>query len=507
MTRLEAARRTTSTIARAARLLAPTVLGLMCARVCLIVATYGSYASTDAGVFTDGSSLAAMVPLVLLMIYLGKTRKRLSKRAVFIATNAGIAVQAVSVVVLGIVVLAPGASTGIEIALSSIATLASWIAIFYWLRRARGTSSSTAAAIAFGALLLSEPFIYIASLLPRGIACIAVGAAACLQFFFRAKARTRPLPEKAHADKIPLGYFGFAQRTQDGVRVLGILAFGMFILSIAVGALRGFPDGQAVPFAPATRIGYMLIVMAFFAVLIWQSFRESRSIMSTTIWLALEMFGIFAVAAYAAFPENPDVGAMFTTVLNAGMTGFMWYLVIAFSSYGKRDPYYYAAAGWSVYILPRALARAAVVTIAPYAESGALQTAIVAGLILASAQIVFIQLIWVEHGATSQAENATPKSIRTLLGLDDIDDVPDDPESIRRALMQNDVKRLQEQFMLSDRETEVVTLYALGLTQRKIAEELCISPGTAHTHIKRIYAKTDLHSRQEILDYIESYVR
>ena len=73
--------------------------------------------------------------------------------------------------------------------------------------------------------------------------------------------------------------------------------------------------------------------------------------------------------------------------------------------------------------------------------------------------------------------------------------------------MQNDVKRLQEQFMLSDRETEVVTLYALGLTQRKIAEELCISPGTAHTHIKRIYAKTDLHSRQEILDYIESYVR
>ncbi|MDO4442338.1 MAG: LuxR C-terminal-related transcriptional regulator [Slackia sp.] len=508
ITRLEAARHTTSTIAQTAQLLAPTVLGLMCARVCLIVATYGSYASTDAGILTDGSSLAAMVPLIFLLLYLGKTRKRLSKRSVFIATNIAIAAQAASIIALGIVVLTPGDSTGAEIVLSTIATFSSWIAIFYWLRRARGTSSSTAAAIAFGSLLLSEPLIYMASLLPHGIACIVVGATTCLQFLFRKKARTKPLPEKAHTDKMPLGYFGFAQRTQDGVRVLGILAFGMFILSVAVGALRGFPNGEAVPFGPLTRVGYMLLVMAFFAMLIWQSFRESRSIMSTTIWLALEMFGIFAVASYAAFPGNPDIGAMFTTVFNAGMTGFMWYLVIAFSSYGKRDPYYYAAAGWSVYILPRALARSAIVAIAPYAESDALQTAIVAGLILASAQIVFIQLIWVEHGKKSEAANgAAPKTIQTLLGLDDIDDAPDDPESIRRALMQNDMKQLQSQFMLSDRETEVLTLYALGLTQRKIAEELCISPGTTHTHIKRIYAKTDLHSRQEVLDYIEQYVR
>lgn len=38
-----------------------------------------------------------------------------------------------------------------------------------------------------------------------------------------------------------------------------------------------------------------------------------------------------------------------------------------------------------------------------------------------------------------------------------------------------------------------------------LAEELFISPGTAHAHIKRIYAKTGLHSRQEILDYMEKY--
>ena len=62
-----------------------------------------------------------------------------------------------------------------------------------------------------------------------------------------------------------------------------------------------------------------------------------------------------------------------------------------------------------------------------------------------------------------------------------------------------------KQFLLSEREVEVLSLYALGWTQKRVAEELFISPGTAHAHIKRIYAKTGLHSRQEILDYMEKY--
>ncbi|MFR3273178.1 MAG: LuxR C-terminal-related transcriptional regulator [Slackia sp.] len=39
-----------------------------------------------------------------------------------------------------------------------------------------------------------------------------------------------------------------------------------------------------------------------------------------------------------------------------------------------------------------------------------------------------------------------------------------------------------------------------------VAEELSISQTTAHTHIGRIYAKTGLHSRQEILDYVRNHV-
>ena len=138
MTRHAETSKTMSDIAQAWRLLAPTVLGLMCARLGLIVATYGSYAGTDAGVFTDGSSLAAMAPIVILMLYLGVTRKRLPKKTVFAITVAAITIQSTATILLGILILLPGTWRFFELVLSTIITLASWIAIFYWLRRARG---------------------------------------------------------------------------------------------------------------------------------------------------------------------------------------------------------------------------------------------------------------------------------------------------------------------------------------------------------------------------------
>lgn len=500
----ETAERAMATIKQVMPLLWPTVLGLMCARTGLIVATYGSYVRTDAGIFTDGSSLAAMVPTLILMFYLGKSRKRLSKRTIYILTNTAIAIESVGAIALGAILLSPFANQANTLVLSFIVTLASWFAIFYCLRRARGTSSSAAVTIAFGALMLSEPVIYLCSLVPHGGACIVMGTLSLLQFFFQRKARGRALPEKAHADSMPIGYFGFAERTNDGVRVLGILAVGMFILSIALGALRGFPNGEAVPFIPATRFGYMLIVIAVCLLVIWRSFCDSRSMMTTSIWILLQSSGALALISYAAFPDVPSIGAMFTTVFNGGMVGMTWYLVIAFSSYGNRDPYYYATAAWAVYIFPRALTRFVVVSVAPVLADN-VQTIIVGALILLSAQVVFVQMVWLERSKPQSEEAAPGKSIRTILGLDDIEGAPEDPETIRRELMRNNTRQVQEQFMLSDRETEVLTMYALGMTQRKIAEKLCISPGTTHTHIKRIYAKTDLHSRQEILDYIERY--
>jgi LuxR family maltose regulon positive regulatory protein len=50
---------------------------------------------------------------------------------------------------------------------------------------------------------------------------------------------------------------------------------------------------------------------------------------------------------------------------------------------------------------------------------------------------------------------------------------------------------------LSERELEVLQLIADGLSNREIAQELIIAPGTVKVHIKNIYSKLDVHNRTQ----------
>jgi two-component system response regulator NreC len=54
---------------------------------------------------------------------------------------------------------------------------------------------------------------------------------------------------------------------------------------------------------------------------------------------------------------------------------------------------------------------------------------------------------------------------------------------------------------LSDREREILTLVAEGLTSREIAARLIISPKTVDRHRENIMAKLNLHTRAELVRY------
>lgn len=58
---------------------------------------------------------------------------------------------------------------------------------------------------------------------------------------------------------------------------------------------------------------------------------------------------------------------------------------------------------------------------------------------------------------------------------------------------------------LSERETEVLRLVAKGLTSRRIADRLVLSPRTVETHVQNTLRKLQLHNRVELARYaIES---
>lgn len=63
---------------------------------------------------------------------------------------------------------------------------------------------------------------------------------------------------------------------------------------------------------------------------------------------------------------------------------------------------------------------------------------------------------------------------------------------------------LQNDYKLTDRETEVAALLLAGRSRPYIRDELLISPNTVNTHVRRIFMKCDVHSQQELLDLARS---
>lgn len=65
----------------------------------------------------------------------------------------------------------------------------------------------------------------------------------------------------------------------------------------------------------------------------------------------------------------------------------------------------------------------------------------------------------------------------------------------------HDCERALERLSLTEREREVFALLAQARTVEDIAQHLEISDNTVKTHIKRIYKKMGVHSRQDVIDF------
>lgn len=491
----------------------PYVLGMAFARDGLIVGCYGSYDSTDEGVFTDGTMLVALSVFALLIIVLFASKHRLSPRTVFTISVSSIICEALCLVALAAVDLAEVNSFALSFFLCVLCTIASSLAMFYWLRSVVGAGTVGATLFVFCTLAISEVLIYLCGMLPIYAGNLAAAVLALAQFgCMGAAKRGTSISEIADIARRH-DYFSFTKSLLQSSQFLIATAIGIGVLAFVIGFLRGYPGGLSIGFTPITRIGYGLMTIVACACFAWMALRNRPRVMTVGIFLTMEALACLALVLYAAFPDALCIGAMLTTTLNALMCAYCWYVVIAFATYGWRDPYYYALAGWLVCFGSRGVARMALLAFYPVIEGNdMLVNAIMGALVVFSTQVVLVLFGRVTHGAPESLhdveETPAPASkpperdaLAKIMGLDGTESLA----GMRQASMRHSAETVGAQFLLSEREVDVLALYALGFTQKRVAEELFISPGTAHAHIKRIYAKTGMHSRQEILDYIAQY--
>jgi DNA-binding CsgD family transcriptional regulator len=64
------------------------------------------------------------------------------------------------------------------------------------------------------------------------------------------------------------------------------------------------------------------------------------------------------------------------------------------------------------------------------------------------------------------------------------------------------VNSVAEEFLLSQREREIMALVGKGYTATAVAEKLVISPYTVNTHVQHIYRKLGIHKRAELISYL-----
>ena len=257
----------------------------------------------------------------------------------------------------------------------------------------------------------------------------------------------------------------------------------------------------------------------------------------------MELLAAVTLVLYCAFPHNLEVGGVTVTVLSTLMSAFVLYIISALMAVGTREPLSYALRMWFLWLGSRAIGRFVLLALLPIGSGAAQADSHMAGthlagtvvslLLLISTQIILVKLIDVtefaaraalggaptpagaadaaaaveapgaDDAAQPEADEAPakPRALERILGLDEDSTLAD----ARHAVARHNAELMGTQFLLSGREVEVLALYVSGFTQKRVAEELHISQTTAHTHIGRIYSKTGLHSRQELLDYMRQY--
>lgn len=102
--------------------------------------------------------------------------------------------------------------------------------------------------------------------------------------------------------------------------------------------------------------------------------------------------------------------------------------------------------------------------------------------------------------ADTASEGEMSAARAAMLSSNEPDAEPaNETEQPHRGLFRQKCERIADRYLLSNREAEVLFFLAKGHNAAYLQEKLFISEGTAKTHIRHIYGKTNVHNQQELM--------
>jgi DNA-binding CsgD family transcriptional regulator len=201
------------------------------------------------------------------------------------------------------------------------------------------------------------------------------------------------------------------------------------------------------------------------------------------IYTGLMVLGIAMLLASAfGFP---------LTYLNVGKEA-VWLVLSCFMAYvafrHELSPIWVFGVGQAAYFFSSTAGWAVGSALSPYYSTGPFQTTF--GVVLAF--VIIVVLVYVLSGEhVSRITDLSTSALPAEAGAGE------GPRLKSRLAL-----AVNADHELSQREMEVIEMFAQGRSANWIADTLLVSTSTVRSHIRAVYVKLGVHSRQELLDFL-----
>ena len=526
---------------RFAPLFSCSFLGLAAIRVWLQCCVYDLYAATDSGMATVAVNLTrGIVTLVLMAIF--------ARRAFSTQTQNRLGVASCILMTCGCVLLLAASETQTPL-LGWIACVLSALGVVWgggmWITFYERLDPEESLLYAFSALPLSCLAGLALGFLPKSLTML-VGAfmpALSLVTFRNAMQNLNgrddagctsgATPHKA----APLPY---AREFRD--TFLRFLA-GVALFSLALGFARGFPYGQAIELSASMRVLHQLMTCLLCAGVLWHVLMKGRCLRLSALWnmpLMLLVIGVLLLACLT--PQLMQVGSALVTVANTFTLAVLWYVSYDVARNMHVPSYLVLGAVWVTHQVPREAGRLIAMGVGPY-DSSPMFVAMCMIVLLAGSMFLLVsnstpltRPLFADLNSTDPAINssqnqgasqgdayapaffntgtiATPGTTsgapRTTVNSEIPAIAGTSPAGPAATPTTNDIETrlllMGKHYDLTRREVDIARLLIRDLSKVQIGEALCLSESTIRTHARNLYAKLDVHSREQLKELVEEF--
>ena len=526
---------------RFAPLFSCSFLGLAAIRVWLQCCVYDLYAATDSGMATVAVNLTrGIVTLVLMAIF--------ARRTFPTQTQNRLGVASCILMTCGCVLLLAASETQTPL-LGWIACVLSALGVVWgggmWITFYERLDPEESLLYAFSALPLSCLAGLALGLLPKSLTML-VGAFMPALSLVTFRDAMQSLNDRDSAgctpDATPHKAASLPHAREFRATFLRFLA-GVALFSLALGFARGFPYGQAIELSGAMRVLHQLLTCLLCAGVLWLVLVEGRCLRLSALWnmpLMLLVIGVLLLACLT--PQLMQVGSALVTVANTFTLAVLWYVSYDVARNMHVSSYLVLGAVWVTHQVPREAGRLIAMGVGPY-DSSPMLVAMCMIVLLAGSMFLLVsnstsltRPLFADLNSTDPAINssqnqgasqgdayapaffntgtiATPGTTsgapRTTVNSEIPAIAGTSPAGPAATPTTNDIETrlllMGKHYDLTRREVDIARLLIRDLSKVQIGEALCLSESTIRTHARNLYAKLDVHSREQLKELVEEF--